>query len=998
MNINIFQKWLLFLVVLSIFNHSYAQTVPSASTLSQGSASTSLFTGRLLYSIPIYSLNDPDFDLDIALQYCTDGFKPFLSSGFYGQDWSLVAGGCITRSVQDIPDEQLYGVAEKDTVIGMLRFIQRGNIPNKDLVFNMNSEVCDSSGLIYNPGENSYTKYKIDYSPDIFSFNFGKYSGRFMINNKGKAVIINGDYINIELSDIQDRKRSLVTTHYPLQDSSSITVHTTDGYTYIFGGDKTSMEFSVLTKRGSAIVNQNPFAITAWYLTKIIAPNGRTMIFNYKYLPYNYGPNGLYSFITDYDWTEQNTNQEFPQDSVHIVYSLHKECILSSIQILDSIPLSISFSSSAEHFKMYEHSSYQYCVPHLKLDSITIAYNGTTLRTAKLSYQYRSYSTLYGDSNNNHWRYLHKVSISGKGTYTMEYYDSRLHDPFNNLVPLSSYPNINVSKDNEYKTIVDRFGFWTRTSLQGLLEEVCLPTGGRHKFTYGSHQYGEERRFRITGNQDVELYSQVNNSQSIGGARIEKIETFLEDSTLIETKAFSYTKSDGNSSGVFYNVYEIFTPSNPNKGYPIANPYNYSMIDSHIGYSSVTQTITSGFQTYKTTYSFDTGKQYYTSVNSGLIHRSPTAIGNNSTELQSGSLTYDGTLRIIGKLLRVDQYRGNILSSSKQFKYNGVSNEIDGVDLPTYTPLGNTDTIVCLSKYSALIARKLIVSPEVTEAVVSSEYDSDTESMVSAISTTYDSKFRKKRISAYDSNNISHFTKYTYPDEINVSDDDFIFNPNALSLLRRSNRISEPIETVSGYMENNHEYLTSGKINLYTVGSYLEYPPKSHHAPSHNPVVPDWLDSISYPGGGIRDSLIESVVMIRQYPYLHKTLSLSMTEPIADYQAMGANGSIVTYDDRYALDMEYGFDPMGRPTFVKPFGASATTYTWEGIYPKTKSVGKQKYTYTYIPYVGINSVTDPRGITTYYTYDANGRLVETYQIVNGKKQILNVYQYHLKTE
>ena len=34
-----------------------------------GNVETSLFTGKLNFAIPIYSLNDPDFDLNIALRY-----------------------------------------------------------------------------------------------------------------------------------------------------------------------------------------------------------------------------------------------------------------------------------------------------------------------------------------------------------------------------------------------------------------------------------------------------------------------------------------------------------------------------------------------------------------------------------------------------------------------------------------------------------------------------------------------------------------------------------------------------------------------------------------------------------------------------------------------------------------------------------------------------------------------------------------------------------------
>jgi uncharacterized protein RhaS with RHS repeats len=51
-------------------------------------------------------------------------------------------------------------------------------------------------------------------------------------------------------------------------------------------------------------------------------------------------------------------------------------------------------------------------------------------------------------------------------------------------------------------------------------------------------------------------------------------------------------------------------------------------------------------------------------------------------------------------------------------------------------------------------------------------------------------------------------------------------------------------------------------------------------------------------------------------------------------------------------------------------------------------------TYTYKPLVGISSVTDSKGLTTYYQYDTFNRL-EVVKDSNGK--ILSQNQYHYKT-
>jgi len=55
-------------------------------------------------------------------------------------------------------------------------------------------------------------------------------------------------------------------------------------------------------------------------------------------------------------------------------------------------------------------------------------------------------------------------------------------------------------------------------------------------------------------------------------------------------------------------------------------------------------------------------------------------------------------------------------------------------------------------------------------------------------------------------------------------------------------------------------------------------------------------------------------------------------------------------------------------------------------------------TYTYQPLVGMLTFTDPRGITTYYEYDAFGRLKRTYIKKNGVEKNIQSYDYHYRNQ
>ena len=964
MRVNLYKLCLLIGSVMCSIT-GVAENVPKQVSLqSSGGVSCHLFTGQAGYTIPIYKLDDPDFQLDIALRYQSDGFKPFLPSGFYGQDWSLIAGGYITRTVQGFPDEQkianmwVNGYLEDN--IGMQHALSEQCVYDKEAVFNFSSSVySEGHGLSCSLGDGYGPNWwTIDYMPDIFYFSFMGHQGSFIIDNDGNPTIISGDFIDVDLSNWYETHDVDDGDYWGPQPRtySEISIITKDGYKYVFGGKYGALEYSLSTNRDQSLHYAIP-TIVKWNLSFIVAPNGRSMTFQYP------GSPNRALFMTDYNWEEN--------DTLNITYSRQIVNLLQTISTSDSIPIQIFFDATEESHKMYEHPNYSQCGKILKLDSIRICGGGRKIASAALSYSYRNFTMVYG-ANNYYWRYLSSVRISGLGTYTLTYDEINPY-PDSPFPMIFTYPSLNVTTDAEYKSLVDRRGFWNVLPTQGMLSKVTLPTGGNIRFSYSTHQYGEERRFRKINTCDVELYSLNSSDQTIGGARITKIETFADANTLVEKDTFIYTKPNSTgSSGIYYNIYEIFDSSGNTRA--IVNPYNYGMIDSHIGYSYVRRHKTIGSETYKTTYTYATGHTTYTSAYNPMINRR-TNLPNytNDKELYSGSLTYSEHMRRTGNLLAVESYKGNTIQKSTYFRYNGVPNPLidwSSLGLPS---LELVDTVVCMSNYAGHITRKLFVYPNRLEQTVTYEYPfgSNGQPMVSPTSYTYDSKLRKKQTITIDSRGRKNFVRYTYPDDISSAGD------HALGLLVRAHRINVPVEEISGYIDgSNNEYITAGIVNMYNVGLIATVYPGSHG------------DSMAW--GEITDS----------YPYLYRTKQLSLSEPlpVTEYQPLHVSNWNTISDPHYSLVCEYQFDRWNRLLSSNPLGKLKTEYKWEGFFPVSKTTGDQTWTYTYIPYVGISSMTDPRGLTTCYTYDSVGRLVEVYQIIDGRKRILNAYQYHIKTE
>lgn len=955
-----------------------------------GNVETSLFTGKLNLAIPIYQLEDPDFELDIALRYNSEGFKPKKHSGYIGYNWFLEAGGCITREVRNIPDEHQRDYTTSNyRVKGMLPFTLYDKV-DKDSIFMLYDDVvreCNMFSFNLDPT----CKYDVDYLPDIFHFNFCGYHGQFMINNLGEVVIINGDYVTVDLSDFFDcgpvtAAKQLATPNM----FSRITIKTTDGYTFVFGGDQSSVEYT-LTIEDNQIPKQYPPSISTWHLKKIIAPNQREISFYYKDIEINRydNPDPIWIFNEYYDYfketdyikwdTQPNIGQNETMPDVNkMSQNISKQCIIDSIVVFGQSNVHISFHSSIDPVKFYNHNHYPLCKNNYMLDSICVRTDDRILTNARLTSIYKSF--LHSNGLGYSWRFLSAVNIDGTGKYLLEY-----NHP-------TSYPDIQTISE-EYHNKIDFYGYCKSNVLSGTLKKITYPTGGYQIFTFEDNHCGIERRYSTLDSANVQMSSLDTNNKSISGIRIARIDTYNNDE-LIERKTYTYTQKNTNkSSGIYYNQAQIYFASDPTKCFLTNSNGCYSLLDSHVGYSYVeekTKNMATG-EEYKVGYTFSTGRSSFNSSTDLTINRIAKEQAHldsisNTQYILSGMLNYDSKLDGNGRLLLTEYYKDNIPTQTIQFEYNGIDNLTTELIPQSPSALGCTDTIVVFSHYFAPITRKLFVYPNVLTQKIVKDYGLDGQFLISTTNYTYDSKFRIKKETTTNSDGLIHFTKYTYVDDLAFSDTNLVYNPYAF--LISLNKIDKPIEVVSGYVQDNLDYITKGQISLYKVEMRMKNTSRANSRAARiifDPTLPPISDSLD----------INNYVW---YPSLHRTLNLQVHRGILDYSPIVGRGDSIVYDNRYKLACKYSFDPLYRLEKITPVDGSQITYTWDGIYPISKTVGNQTSTYTYIPYVGVSSATDARGVTTYYEYDAYGRLIEIYQLNNGRKEILNKYIYHIKTE
>lgn len=84
---------------------AYMPSPNAASLGTYGTFPVSHFTGIPQVNIPLYELTSGSLSVPVSLDYHAGGVKADQYPGWTGLNWSLVAGGMISRSVRDLPDE-----------------------------------------------------------------------------------------------------------------------------------------------------------------------------------------------------------------------------------------------------------------------------------------------------------------------------------------------------------------------------------------------------------------------------------------------------------------------------------------------------------------------------------------------------------------------------------------------------------------------------------------------------------------------------------------------------------------------------------------------------------------------------------------------------------------------------------------------------------------------------------------------------------------------------
>lgn len=237
-----------------------------ASTLRFKDVPVNLATGAMSLPIPIYTLTEGLLSVPISLEYNGSGMKNQEVASWCGANWSLNAGGMITRMVRGLPDE---GIKSGSTNFrGYYKFGFGGN----------------------------GTSVNNDTEPDIYYLNIGGVTYKMMYRYNGE---------NAKFEFFPDADIKVIPIFSFLSGSSTVgkfvrfEVILPNGNHYFFGDD--AIEITAEKEAGevqsagnypgtTGFINfWNANAQTSvWYLKKIVSPYGQEINFQYDPVGYSY--------------------------------------------------------------------------------------------------------------------------------------------------------------------------------------------------------------------------------------------------------------------------------------------------------------------------------------------------------------------------------------------------------------------------------------------------------------------------------------------------------------------------------------------------------------------------------------------------------------------------------------------------------------------------------------------------------------------------------------
>jgi len=1003
---------------------------PNAASLGEyGQIPVSKFTGLTNISIPLFSGEN----VNVGLSYHGGGIRPENHSGWVGVGWNLNVGGAITRIVNGGVDEVLVSNLTPNS---RCSHYDISDILDRNLWFD-NSNMADYS---YNT---LFKLIPIPY-PDEFTFNFNGFSGSFFYNHKGKWVVKSDQPIHFEiveslssfdlLEEIQDSPWPDTVTIDLERIFYGFEITTPDGTKYTFGKTDNSIEFNA-TEPGSYNYNENYIA-TTWYLTKIETPDNRITTFSYiRENKAVFKQSVTTNIFEASNLLQSSAGQNAKMESTQKYFLTYLDKIIFDKGEIDfnrtlSNELKYPFIGDKldqwtidDDYPYNFASTYKSANHWYKLDDIIIKNkNGRRIKKIDFNYIENSTSRLFldeikelGSSDNSfekihsfeydstslpaynsqeidHWGYYNDVSffVTTPGEINGNIYTKQQAGAYH----ISRNPNPNFMQ-------------------AGILKKITYPTGGFTSFTYEPHEYSS-----VVSKGQNSIFDLINttSNEEAGGLRISEIisNATYPSSPPISKKYyyvndFKTSGANSTSSGIL-NGYPDYFEEGPSydgiQDYWFWNSYSIEPMSltngSHVTYSKVVEkrSDTNGFVEY--TYSNHDNPIYrdsYPYAFSTYSSEQEKFYPVNNKSLERGKILFEKYYKSDNTLIKEIKsfYASQIEPSDNTIRALYVNNRQFGYGQNTWNGHLDMSGVVIGHQISAFEIYKYFNYLEKTEEIT---YDTDA---INSTKVTMEYSYTPERliesVELTDSNQEIIKTSYSYVlDLVNWSSSSPNTTQSGLTSLgmKLLNMINYPIEIIKkvnnitkeasffeyGLHESNYKLSSISKLKLNSNQSFTEaYFPTGLTLPLFTD--PSYEEKITYHdydsyGNPLEVSKTNGTHVVYIWGYDH-------TMPIAKIENAKQDDFITDQNTKIAAAITASDNDSSETL------ENTLRIKLEDL--RLAFGNSQVTTYTYDPLIGVTSITDPSGYTSYYVYDDFNRL----QYIKDKDGIvLKSYKYHYK--
>jgi YD repeat-containing protein len=920
------------------------------------------FTGIPDITIPIYTIQSGDLSIPISLSYHADGAKPSTPNGVVGMGWTLMYGGKITRTVAGLPDDQ------KDSP---------PNFYTTDQIDNMTKADRDNYFI---QAEKEY----YDLEPDMFSYNFNGYSGRFILkrdqnktpllipykplkiapsSNYGFGMLNVTDEAGVKYEFSVSESRDQITTAWDL---SKITSATDPSNSIIYSGIPGSGDGPIEYERKRIdyfMIDDMASNQSIWrncYPGNKEKPPGDVLTY--------YDANRYSSPLYQYRLSNFSV-MTFREGSVHMVHDQASK-MLTKFEIRNS---------SNEVLKTVELVYVLKPTNRQLLKEVDFYDNQHQLiNSYKIDYYKEQFGSLptSDDANVDYWGYYNGQSMPANG----------LMPPLTIGMQPSSRQSIVVGT-NSRQTVEDAMTTF-------VVKRITYPTGG-----YADYEYEANKP-------STAVMAPNFNGTDVGGLRIKKVSKVKEAGATPEIRQYVYSGSimeHGylNPSDFSYSYIGYIPDFSPyynsswdiyrRRVYSSEPTFDFSPHGSPVAYQNVEVYYgTDQAHLGKTLYTYD----YVTTETVQYNHNTGDSADpyNNPIQLktylkpfnhwQDGNLTGKVEYKLLnGNYLPVyaDYYgyvdkivesvRGMKFDKIVSFTYDGCGQVPQGGQpWETYIGFGNTSPwkygdYTIESGYRHLSGKSTAVYD------VNGQNPVETETKYAYANAVHD---QPTRIATYTSQGDSVISVLKYPHDFAGQSpyDDMVNNRHIWSPVIEENQYKGS-ETSGTYLKGTQSSYRDWGNNVIALQSQSTKLKDASAAWGPRITFQDYdnqghVRSVSKNGG-------PKQVYIYGYGGNYPIAQVAN----ADYnQVLGLLGGTTAVDN-------FRNNTQPSDAAVSSFLAPLRT---PGNLP-----GAQVTTYTYKPVVGITSVTDPRGQVTHYQYDAYQRL---YRITDHNNQILKQFCYN----